>query len=70
MFIHPLQVREALKNAKQGKASGPDPLATEHFLFANGRICFYLALLYSSMLTHSYLSDNFFEICDCTNYKK
>ena len=59
LVIHPLQVRKALKNAKRGKASGPDHLTTENFLLADGKIYFYWALLYFGMLTLGYLPYNF-----------
>ena len=57
--IQPRQVKEALASAKCGKACGHDGLASEHFIFADGSICVYLSMLYSSMLSHGYLPEEF-----------
>ena len=59
VVIQPCQVKEALKSAKLGKACGYDGLAAEHFIFADGSICVYLSMLYSSMLSHGYLPEEF-----------
>ena len=59
VVIQPCQVKEALKSAKLGKACGHDGLAAEHFIFADGSICVYLSMLYSSMLSHGYLPEEF-----------
>ena len=59
VVIQPCQVKEALKSAKLGKACGHDGLAAEHFIFADGSICVYLSMLYTSMLSHGYLPEEF-----------
>lgn len=53
------QVKDALKDVKKGKSPGLDGLSAEHFIYADGSICVYLALLYSSLLLHGYLPVNF-----------
>ena len=55
----PCQVNEALKSTKLGKACGHDGLVAEHFIFAAGSICVYLSMLYSRMLSHGHLPDEF-----------
>ena len=59
VVIQPCQVKEAMKSAKLGKACGHDGLAAEHFIFADGSICVYLSMLYTSMLSHGYLPEEF-----------
>ena len=48
-----------MKSAKLGKACGHDGLAAEHVIFADGSICVYLSMLYTSMLSHGYLPEEF-----------
>ena len=57
--IQPCQVKESLKSAKLGKACGHDGLAAEHFIFADGSMCAYISMLYTSMLSHEYLPEEF-----------
>ena len=63
VFIQPCQVKDALQSTKLGKACGHDGLAAEHFIFADGSICVYLSMLYSSMLSHGYLPEEFIKSC-------
>ena len=63
VVIQPCQVKEALKSAKLGKACVHAGLAAEHFIFADGSICVYLSMLYSSMLSHGYLPEEFMKSC-------
>ena len=57
--IEPDHVKDALKKAKRGKASGPDGLSMEHFIHADGSISVYLSLLFTCMLTHGHMPANF-----------
>ena len=34
-------------------------MAAEHFIFADGSICVYLSMLYTRMLSHGYLPEEF-----------
>ena len=52
-------VSDSLKEVKLGKSAGIDGLALEHFVYSHERISVYLAMLFTSMLTHGYLPDAF-----------
>jgi len=57
--ISPLQVETALKAAKKGKSAGMDGLASEHFIYADRSVCVHLAMLFSTMLVHGHLPNDF-----------
>ncbi len=47
-------VIECIKYIKKGKASGTDCISSEHLMYANPRICFYLCCLFNSMIVHGH----------------
>ena len=51
----PVDIFNALKNTKTGKACGVDGLAAEHFIYANKIIHVYLSLLFNCFISHGYL---------------
>ena len=55
----PVDIFNALKNTKTGKACGVDGLAAEHFIYANKIIHVYLSLLFNCFISHSYLPRDF-----------
>ena len=57
--IMPDQILSAIKLAKRGKSPGQDGLASEHFIFADGKIRVLLSLVFSAMLSHGYLPADF-----------
>ena len=52
-------VSDSLKKVKMGKSTGIDGLAAEHFVYSHERISVHLAMFFTSMFTHGYLSDAF-----------
>ena len=55
----PVDIFNALKNAKTGKACGVDGLAAEHFIYADAIIHIHLSLLFNSFISHGYLPRDF-----------
>ena len=55
----PVDICNALKNAKTGKACGVDGLAAEHFIYADAIIHIRLSLLFNSFILHGYLPRDF-----------
>ena len=55
----PVDIFNALKNAKAGKAFGVDGLAAEHFIYADAIIHIHLSLLFNSFISHGYLPRDF-----------
>ena len=55
----PVDIFNALKNTKTGKACGVDGLAAEHFIYANKIIHVYLSLLFNCFISHGYLPRDF-----------
>ena len=55
----PVDIFNALKNAKTGKACGVDGLAAEHFIYADAIIHIHLSLLFNSYISHGYLPRDF-----------
>ena len=55
----PVDIFNALKNTKTGKACGVDGLAAEHFIYANLTIHAYLSLLVNCFILHGYLLRDF-----------
>ena len=54
-----VDIFNALKNTKTGKACGVDGLAAEHFIYVNKIIHVYLSLLFNCFISHGYLPRNF-----------
>ena len=52
-------VETAIKKMKLGKSNGHDGLSAEHFKFADRSICFYLSILFTSIISHGYIPDDF-----------
>ena len=59
ILVTSCDVSDSLKKVKLGKSAGIDYLAAEHFVYLHERISVYLAMLFTSMLTHGYLPDAF-----------
>ena len=59
LFFWPIDIYNALKNAKTGKACGVDGLAAEHFIYADAIIHVHLSLLFNCFITHGYLPKEF-----------
>ena len=55
----PVDIFNALKNAKTDKACGVDGLAAEHFIYADAIIQIHLSLLFNSFILHGYLPRDF-----------
>ena len=55
----PVDIFNALKNAKTGKACGVDGLVAEHFIYADAIIHIHLSLLFNSFVSHGYLPRDF-----------
>ena len=51
--------KDALKSVKLAKSCGHDGLAAENFIFADTIICVQLSLLFSNMLMHGFLPNEF-----------
>ena len=54
-----VDIFNALKNAKTGKACGVDGLAAEHFIYADAIIHIHLSLLFNCFISHGYLPRDF-----------
>ena len=54
----PVDIFNALKYSKTGKACGVDGLAAEHFIYANKIIHVYLSLLFNCFISRGYLPRN------------
>ena len=54
----PVDIFNALKYSKTGKACGVDGFAAEHFIYANKIIHVYLSLLFSCFISRGYLHRN------------
>ena len=50
-------VSNGLKLVKLGKSCGVDGLSAEHFIYAGNYVKVYLSILFTSFISHSYLSD-------------
>ena len=59
IIFTPVDILNALKNTKAGKACGVDGLAAEHFIYANPIIHVYLSLLFNYFISHGHLPRNF-----------
>ena len=57
--VSPMVVQNAIKKLKLGKSSGHDGLSAGHFKFADRSMCFYLSILFTSIISHGYIPDNF-----------
>ena len=55
----PIDIFNAFKNAKTGKACGVDELAAEHFIFVDAIIHVHLSLLFNCFISHGYLPREF-----------
>ena len=51
-MLNPDQTKDALKDAKQGKACGPDGLSMEHFIHADSSIFVYMSLSFNNACNH------------------
>jgi hypothetical protein len=54
-FITPINVKDAIKGLKKGKAVGRDALAGEHFIYCSSRVYVLLSMLFSCSIFHGYL---------------
>ena len=52
-------MESSIHNLKSGKSCGHDGVSAEHFKYAHKSISVYLAMLFTSMLSHGYLPDAF-----------
>jgi hypothetical protein len=48
-----------IRNLKCGKAAGPDGLTAEHLLYAHPLLIMHLCLLFRTMISHSFVPDDF-----------
>ena len=55
----PVDILNALKNAKTGKACGVDRLAAEHFIYADAIVHIHLSLLFNYFISYGYLPRDF-----------
>ena len=58
LVITPLDIAEAIKYLKSGKAVGYDLLAAEHFIHSDETVFVLLSLLYTAFITHGFLPDS------------
>ena len=59
IVFRPIDIFNALKNAKTRKACGVDGLAAEHFIYADAIIHVHLSLLFNCFTSHGYLPREF-----------
>ena len=59
IVFRPVDIFNALKSTKTGKACGVDGLAAEHFIHASPIIHVYLSMLFNCFITHGYLPEDF-----------
>ena len=59
LFFCPVDIFNALKNAKTGKACGVDGLAAEHYIYADAIVYIHLPLLFNCYISHGYLPKDF-----------
>ena len=55
----PIDISNAFKSLKIGKACGVDGVSAEHFLYAHDILHVFLSLLFTSFITHGHLQSNF-----------
>ena len=55
----PIDISNAFKSLKIGKACGVDGVSAEHFLYAHDILHVFLSLLFTSFITHGHLPSNF-----------
>ena len=58
MNVSPIEIPDALKKLKHGKAAGPDELHAEALIGSHERLHVLLALCFSAMLSHGYIPAN------------
>ena len=51
----PESIKDSIKDLKQGKSSGYDTLASEHYNYASSRIYVLLSMLFHCCVSHGYL---------------
>jgi hypothetical protein len=56
-IITPNDIAMAIRNLKRGKSVGFDLLASEHYIHSDHMLKVFLALLYTSFITHGHLPD-------------
>ena len=59
IVFRPVDIFNALKSTKTGKACRVDGLAAEHFIHASPIIHVYLSMLFNCFITHGYLPEDF-----------
>ena len=59
LFFCPVDIFNALKNNKTGKACRVDEFAAEHFIYADAIIHTHLSLLFNCFISHGYLHRDF-----------
>ena len=83
IVFFPIDIFNALKNAKTGKAGVVDGIAAEHFIYADAIIHVHLSLIFKCFISHSYLPREFMKTaivpiiknksektCDKSNYNR
>ena len=56
--IYIIDVKDAIKHLKKGKAAGLDKLSAEHFMYASDRIFALLTFCYNAMISHNYMPES------------
>ena len=59
IIFTPIDISNALKSLKIGKACGVDGVSAEHFLYAHDILYVLLSFLFTSFITHGHLPSNF-----------
>jgi hypothetical protein len=57
-LLCPLDVKSAVLKLKKGKSAGMDNITSEHFLYANEKLCVLLCMLFNAMLIHNHIPSN------------
>ena len=53
------EIKESVRQLKRGKSCGPDGIAGEHLIHSDNKLYCLLAMLFNSMLIHSFLPEDF-----------
>ncbi len=82
VLINVGSVLECIKGLKKGKTPGSDNISSEHLIYADAILGFYLSCLFNGMITHGYLPTQFMDttiitlvkdkkglLCDKDNYR-
>ena len=55
------EIRDAILNLKSGKSAGTDSLQSEHFKYADTKLCCVLRIIFNAMFSHGYLPSKLME---------